>query len=157
MGIEIERKFLLKSSEWKKLEQFARPSIIRQGYLSSDPERTVRVRLKDELGYLTIKGSTQGLSRKEFEYQIPVAEAEDLLSMCDGPLIEKTRFYIKTGNQLWEIDEFFGDNTGLVLAEAELESEEQALEIPEWVGTEVTKDKRYYNSQLAFKPYIQWE
>lgn len=157
MGIEIERKFLLKSSDWKLLEQHIKPAVIRQGYLSSDPERTVRVRIKDQEGFLTIKGVTYGLSRKEFEYVIPASEAEDLLQMCDGPLIEKTRYYIKIGTQLWEIDEFFGDNAGLVLAEAELESENQDLPIPDWVGAEVTKDKRYYNSQLAFNPYIQWE
>ena len=157
MGVEIERKFLLKNSDWKKLDQHLKPALIRQGYLNSEPERTVRIRLKDEKGFITIKGKMNGLTRTEFEYPIPPADAISLLQMCDGPLIEKTRYFIKEHNQLWEIDEFFGDNEGLVLAEAELVSETQELIIPEWIGEEVTQDRRYYNSNLAINPYIQWQ
>lgn len=155
MGMEIERKFLLKK-EWKKQVQHCRPAIIRQGYLAAEAERTVRVRIKDQEGYLTIKGKSKGMSRAEYEYEIPLGDAEHLLLLCKEPLIEKNRYTLKVEGQCWELDEFFGDNTGLFLAEAELESEEQPLRIPDWVGIEVTHDKRYYNSRLSEKPYKHW-
>lgn len=157
MGVEIERKFLLKNSNWKKLKQLKDPAVIRQGYLSTNPERTVRVRIKNQESFLTIKGISKGFSRQEFEYAIPLTDAESLLQMCEGPLIEKTRYFIQQGEQLWEIDEFFGDNEGLILAEAELEAENHQLEIPDWIGEEVSHDKRYFNSNLAFYPFPDWE
>lgn len=157
MGIERERKFLLKNSDWKRKPPYAAPATIRQGYLNTSPERTVRVRTKNEEGYLTIKGLTKGFSRQEFEYVIPSDDALKLLGMCEGPLIEKTRHFIMENNQLWEIDVFFGENEGLIVAEAELESEDQVLEIPDWVGEEVTYEKRYYNSGLSKYPFRSWK
>lgn len=157
MGIETERKFLLKNSDWKKIKPHASPALIRQGYLNTAPERTVRVRVKDKEGFLTIKGLSRGFSRPEFEYPVPLSDAESLLQICEGPLIEKTRHYIMHHEQLWEIDVFFGDNEGLILAEAELEKEDQVLEIPEWIGPEVTQDKRYYNSGLSGNPFRSWK
>lgn len=156
MGVEIERKFLVKAAHLAELVRDLNPDRIRQGYLCSDPERTVRVRTKGDKGFLTIKGKTAGISRQEFEYPIPPEEARALLSLCSGPLIEKNRYRLNIKGQLWEIDEFFGDNTGLLLAEAELDNEEQVLEIPDWIIKEVTDDPRYYNAKLAVHPYGQW-
>lgn len=156
MGVEIERKFLVKADRVPELVRDLSPDRIRQGYLCSDPERTVRVRTKGGKGYLTIKGKTAGISRQEFEYPIPPEEATALLSLCSGPLIEKHRYSLTIKGQLWEIDEFFGDNTGLILAEAELEHEQQSLEIPDWIDKEVTDDIRYYNAKLAVYPYNRW-
>ncbi len=155
MGKEIERKFLL-HPEWKEQVKGLEAVEIKQGYLCREPERTVRIRIKGEAGFLTIKGKTEGFSRAEFEYAIPKAEAEELLKICPAPLIEKQRFTLLLGSQVWEIDEFFTDNAGLVVAEAELENEAQALELPFWVKEEVTHDKRFYNAQLAQKPFKQW-
>lgn len=157
MGIETERKFLLKNSNWKNQKPYAAPALIRQGYLNTAAERTVRVRIKDQEGFLTIKGLTSGFSRQEFEYPVPLGDAQSLLRMCEGPLIEKTRHFIIHGHQLWEIDVFFGENEGLIMAEAELEREDQKLEIPDWIGKEVTQDKRYYNSGLSRYPFQKWE
>lgn len=156
MGMEIERKFLITEPDWKRYLGGVSPEEIRQGYLNAEPERTVRVRLKDQQGYLTIKGKTKGISRSEFEYLIPADDARDLLLMCKGPLIEKNRYSIKIGSQTWEIDEFFGDNSGLIIAEAELTSEDQQLSPPPWIGEDVTHDRRYYNSNLATNPYKDW-
>lgn len=156
MGIETERKFLIKAASFQQLIRGLQPEQIRQGYLCRDPERTVRVRLKAQQGYLTIKGKSSGFSRPEFEYPIPAAEAEAMLKLCEGPLIEKNRYKLYVNDQLWEIDEFFGDNAGLLMAEAELEDEQQALEIPEWIEKEVSEDVRYYNSNLAVFPFKQW-
>lgn len=156
MGKEIERKFLV-GPDWKEQVKGIEPEMIKQGYLCSEPERNVRVRTKGAGAFLTIKGKTEGFSRKEFEYAIPLQEAEELLGMCPSPLIEKQRFTLTIDGQQWEIDEFFGDNKGLLIAEAELESEEQALSIPDWIQQEVTHDKRYYNAQLAQNPYSQWK
>ena len=154
--VEIERKFLVSSNAFKD-EAFAQ-NRIKQGYLSSVPERTVRVRIKGEKGYLTIKGisNESGLSRFEWEKEIPVDEAEKLLLLCETGVIDKTRFEIKTGNHIFEVDEFYGENEGLVIAEIELKSESETFEKPIWLGQEVTNDKRYYNSYLSNNPFKKW-
>lgn len=152
MGIEIERKFLVVGDTWRTA-----PAVyFCQGYLSRSKERTVRVRVAGELGYLTIKGATTGASRAEFEYEIPLEDAKQLLALCDGPLIEKYRRKISHEGMLWEVDEFLCENEGLVVAEIELESEAQAFTKPDWVGVEVTHDQRYYNSNLSAHPFSQW-
>lgn len=155
MGIEIERKFLLTSTSWKQL---APGTSYRQGYLNSTKERTVRVRTIDDKGFLTIKGVSVGATRVEYEYEIPVADAQHLLDdLCEKPLIEKNRYKINHAGFVWEVDEFFGENMGLIVAEIELESEDQSFEKPEWVGEEVTGDPRYFNSSLIKEPYTQWK
>ena len=154
MGKEIERKFLVKSDDWKKM---ATPTFYRQGYLSSVKERTVRVRTVADKGFLTIKGVTVGISRSEYEYSIPVDEANAMLdNLCERPLIEKNRAVIEYAGLKWELDEFFGDNEGLVIAEVELKEENQKVEIPEWIGNEVSGDPRYFNSNLAKNPFKKW-
>lgn len=154
MAKEIERKFLLGNDSWRP---GAGGTLFRQGYLSTDPERTVRVRLEGERGVLTIKGLSRGISRAEFEYPIPAAEAAELLdTLCLQPLIEKTRYRVEHAGHLWEIDEFAGDNAGLVLAEVELASEDEALELPPWVGAEVSTDPRYFNANLVRHPFRSW-
>ena len=154
MAKEIERKFLIKRELW----QPQRPGMeIRQGYLSLDPERTVRVRTKGAKGYLTIKGKNQGISRTELEYEIPYEEASQMLEeLCLHPLVEKTRYLEQHGQQLWEIDIFAGDNEGLAVAEAELPSEDTALALPIWIDREVSGEARYYNSSLTRLPYKNW-
>jgi adenylate cyclase len=154
--IEIERKFLVKNDSFKK-EAFAR-NYIAQGYLSSAPERTVRVRIKGEKGFLTIKGASNdsGLSRFEWETEIPVSEAESLLLLCEKGVIDKTRFEIKQGNHVFEVDEFYSDNEGLIIAEIELDSENDTFEKPDWLGKEVTGDIRYYNAYLSKNPFKNW-
>lgn len=152
MAIEIERKFCVISDEWKST-----PGIrFSQGYLNRAKERTVRVRIAGDLAFLTIKGVTQGASRAEFEYPIPLADAQPLLAMCDGPLIEKTRHVVNYRGTRWEVDAFTGDNAGLVVAEVELQSEDQHFHRPPWLGREVTDDPRYFNSNLATHPYSAW-
>lgn len=154
MGVEIERKFLVNSPDWKVGQT---GSLLRQAYLCSDPERTVRVRVEGEQAWLTIKGRTQGASRGEWEYEIPVAEGRELLdTLCQRPFIEKLRYRIQHAGHCWEVDEFLEDNAGLVVAEIELDSEDEVFEKPEWLGEEVTTDKRYFNSHLAKKPYTTW-
>ena len=154
--VEIERKFLVNSNAFKT-EAFTQ-NRISQGYLSSVPERTVRVRIKGNKGFLTIKGvsNESGLSRFEWEKEIPVDEATALLKLCEQGVIEKTRFEVKMGNHIIEIDEFYGDNEGLILAEIELQSETETFEKPNWLGAEVTQDFRYYNSYLSQNPYKRW-
>ena len=154
--IEIERKFLVKDNSFKALA-FAQNHIA-QGYLSTVPERTVRVRIKGEKGFLTIKGisNESGLSRFEWEKEIPVDEAKELLKLCEKGVIDKTRFEVKIGNHVFEIDEFYGENEGLTIAEIELSSETETFEKPHWLGEEVTNDKQYYNSYLSNKPYKNW-
>ncbi|CAN1495652.1 CYTH-like_CthTTM-like_1 domain containing protein [Flavobacteriaceae bacterium] len=154
--VEIERKFLVSSNAFKD-ETFTQ-NRIKQGYLSAVPERTVRVRIKGKKGYLTIKGisNESGLSRFEWEKEIPVDEAEKLLLLCEAGVIDKTRFEIKTGNHIFEVDEFYGENEGLVMAEIELKSESETFEKPIWLGQEVTNDKRYYNSYLSNNPFKKW-
>lgn len=152
MAIEIERKFLVAADGWRQLE--ARR--YRQGYLSRDPARTVRVRCVGEQAWLTIKGRSVGASRAEFEYEIPLADGEQLLALCEGPLVDKFRHLVRHGGLLWEVDEFLGDNAGLVVAEVELTDEAQAFERPPWLGVEVTEDPRYFNANLAVHPFKGW-
>lgn len=154
--LEIERKFLVTSDAYKSMA-FAKHEIA-QGYLNSTPERTVRVRIKDDKGYLTIKGkgNESGISRFEWEKEIPVFEAQSLLDLCEIGVIRKTRFEIKVGNYIFEVDEFYGENEGLVIAEVELESETDAFETPHWLGLEVTNDNSYYNSYLSKNPFREW-
>lgn len=155
--IEIERKFLVKSSDFK--EQAFAQNQIAQGYLSSLPERTVRVRIKGKKGFLTIKGigHHSGMSRFEWENEIPLDEAQELLKLCEKGKIEKTRYEIKAGKHVFEVDEFYGENEGLIMAEIELESETESFEKPEWLGEEVTNDERYYNAYLSKNPFKTWE
>lgn len=154
MAKEIERKFLLVGDDWKALAQGTH---YRQGYLNSVKERTVRVRTIDDKGFLTIKGITVGATRVEYEYEIPHAECTEMLDdLAEKPIIEKARYKIKFGGFVWEVDEFFGVNEGLVVAEIELESEDQQFEKPSWVGEEVTGDPRYFNSNLVKTPYTTW-
>ena len=155
--IEIERKFLVKSPEFKA--QATGCSHFVQGYITSPPAKTVRVRIADDKAYLTIKGSgsASGMSRFEWEMEIPGKDALALLGICEGGVIEKDRYFVPFAGHTFEVDEFFGDNEGLVMAEVELQSEDEAFEKPEWLGQEVTGDSRYYNSSLRKHPYIQWK
>lgn len=155
MAQEIERKFLV-SGDFKP--HVHRKTRIVQGYLSSEPARTVRVRIKGDKGFLTIKGigSQSGASRYEWEREIPRDEASDLLALCEPGAIDKTRYLVEFGGKTFEVDEFYGDNEGLTVAEVELESEDEAFEKPEWLGAEVTGDDRYYNSMLMKNPYKNW-
>ncbi len=155
MGIEIEKKFLLANEGWRRLAQ---GTTYRQGYLNASKERTVRVRTIDDKGYLTIKGKSVGATRMEFEYEIPVTEAKTLLEeLCLHPIIHKKRYTIEVDGNTWEVDEFFGENKGLLVAEIELQHEEQAFKKPSWIGKEVTTDIRYYNSLLSQHPYSKWK
>jgi adenylate cyclase len=154
MAYEIERKFLLINEQWR--DEVEDSFTLRQGYLSTNPDATVRIRIKNEQATLTIKSKNIGIRRNEFEYQIPTEEAQQLLALCEGPLIEKIRYTICRGSHTWEIDEFSGDNTGLILAEIELTHEDDAFEKPTWVGDEVSGDVRYYNSNLVAHPFINW-
>ena len=152
MATEIERKFLVINQHWRSGEA----TDYRQGYLNLDKERTVRVRVAGTAAYLTVKGITKGATRQEFEYPIPLHDASRMLaSLCHQPLIEKHRYRLRHGELSWEIDEFFGDNAGLVIAEVELESEDQAFERPDWLGREVSDDPRYYNVNLVQHPYCR--
>lgn len=154
MGVEIERKFLPASDDWRS---FGEPVLVRQGYLTSDPLRTVRVRIYGDEGFLTIKSKSEGASRGEWEYPIPLQDASELLDrLCERPLVEKYRRRIEYAGFTWEVDEFLGDNAGLVVAEIELPSDDAAFERPDWIGQEVTGDKRYYNSNLIRSPYSTW-
>lgn len=154
MGKEIERKFLLKDSGWRGL---AGGRLYRQGYLSTVIERAVRVRTIGDHAYLTIKGVSTGITRLEFEYEIPLADANSMLdNLCEKPLIEKTRYVIPYEDFTWEVDEFHGENAGLIVAEVELENECQEFRLPPWVGEEVSDDPRYFNANLVEHPYTTW-
>lgn len=154
MGKEIERKFLIAGDEWRKL---AKGTAYRQGYLSTVKERTVRVRTIDDKGFLTIKGITVGATRAEYEYEVPAADANEMLTnLCEKPLVEKNRYKIKQNDLTWEIDEFLGDNLGLTVAEIELTDEAQKFDKPSWIGAEVTGDPKYFNSNLTKNPYSKW-
>ena len=157
MATEIERKFLVNSSDFKN-ESFRQNRIV-QGYLSTVPERTVRVRIKGEKGYLTIKGkgNDSGMSRLEWEKEIPLNEAEMLLSLCEKGVVDKIRYEIKKGNHVFEVDVFQGENEGLIIAEIELNSESETFEKPNWLGEEVTNDERYYNAYLSKNPFKEWK
>ena len=155
MAQEIERKFLVKEG----YKQFAfTQTRITQGYLSSVPERIVRIRTNGDKGFLTIKGvlSLSGMSRYEFEKEIPLDEAHELLALCEPGIIDKTRYLVQVGKFTFEVDEFYGENEGLVVAEIELSSEEELFDKPQWLGDEVTGNKRYYNSKLAKNPFSKW-
>jgi CYTH domain-containing protein len=155
--VEIERKFLVKDGRYKELA-FA-SSRIRQGYICSGHGRTVRVRIRDARGYLTIKGPSTngGLSRYEFEKEITLDDAEHLMQLCEPGLIDKTRYLVKSGKHTFEVDEFYGENEGLVIAEVELDYEDEPYEKPDFIGEEVTGNKRYYNSYLRLNPFTRWE
>ena len=151
---EIERKFLVKGDAWRAI---AKGTIYRQGYLNSAKERTVRIRLADAKAFITIKGPTVGATRSEYEYEIPFDEGNAMLeTLAEKPLIEKTRYRIPVGNLTWEIDEFLGENAGLIVAEVELKSEDQTFDKPLWVGDEVTNDPRYFNANLVKNPFTRW-
>ena len=154
MGMEIERKYLMASDDWRGR---ADGVDYRQGYLSTVKERTVRVRTIADRGFLTVKGISTGASRREYEYEIPAREAHEMLDeLCERPLIEKRRFEIPHAGLIWEIDEFSGDNAGLIIAEVELEREDQLIDVPSWIGEEVTGDPRYFNSSLVANPFSTW-
>ena len=154
MAKEIERKFLVKGDSWRGLGSGKR---YRQGYLSTVKERTVRVRTAGEQGFITVKGISVGASRSEYEYEIPTADANEMLDrLCERPLVEKTRYRIPFCGLTWEVDEFAGDNRGLVTAEVELHSETQEVSLPDWIGPEVTGDPRYFNSNLVAHPFSKW-
>ncbi|MBP5798960.1 MAG: CYTH domain-containing protein [Prevotella sp.] len=155
-GLEIERKFLVVGDDYKR--QAFSSSRIMQGYICSSHGRTVRVRLRDTCGYLTIKGPSEngGLSRYEFEKEITKEEAEQLMRLCEPGIIDKTRWLVKSGNHTFEVDEFYGENEGLVIAEVELRSEDESYEKPDFIGQEVTGDRRYYNSHLRKNPFSVW-
>jgi adenylate cyclase len=154
MAIEIERKFLVKDDRWRSLGSGKAYS---QGYIPTQNQTTVRIRVAGEQGFITIKGSSVGCARSEFEYPIPIADAREMLAtLCVPPLIEKTRYRVEWEGLTWEIDEFAGENQGLIVAEVELNEVNQAIALPDWIGEEVTQDPRYYNSNLAKHPFQQW-
>ncbi|MCL6217946.1 CYTH domain-containing protein [Zunongwangia pacifica] len=154
--IEIERKFLVKSALFK--EEAYQKNRIKQGFLNTDPLRTVRIRIKDETAFLTVKGKNNeaGLSRFEWEKEIDKTDAEALLKLCEPGMIDKTRFLVNAGNHVFEVDEFYGDNDGLIVAEVELATESEVFQKPDWLGEEVTGDPKYYNSQLSKNPFKSW-
>ncbi|HOW76714.1 MAG TPA: CYTH domain-containing protein [Candidatus Competibacteraceae bacterium] len=155
MATEIEHKFLLRNDRWRS--QVERSARLRQGYLTSDARCSVRVRVVNGQGFLNLKSGTLGIQRSEYEYSIPLAEAEEILdTLCEKPLLEKTRHYLHFGEHLWEIDEFAGDNAGLIVAEVELSRIDELFARPDWLGEDVSHDIRYYNSQLARHPYRNW-
>jgi len=161
MAIEIERKFLVKDDSWRK---GAKGQKYRQGYMSRGETATVRIRITEKGAFLTIKGKPAvqedkiSATKLEFEYVVPISDAQEMLQLlCQGPLIEKTRYCVEHDGMTWEIDEFYGENAGLIMAEIELESENQVITFPKWLGREVTSDKRYYNASLSSNAYSQWK
>jgi CYTH domain-containing protein len=155
MAIEIERKFLVRRDAWRAVH--AAGTRYRQGYISTGPDHVVRVRVAGDRAFVTIKGRRSGLTRLEFEYPVPVGDAQVMLdTLCRAPLIEKTRYRVPYGGREWEVDEFAGANAGLLIAEVELPSEEARVELPPWVGREVSDDPRYYNASLVEHPYSEW-
>ncbi len=155
MGKEIERKFLIDLARWQRFEKPVGIPL-RQGYLLTDPNKTIRVRIAGLKGFLTIKGATAGATRLEYEYEIPVGEAAELLDSFAEAELSKIRYTFSFRNKVWEVDEFLGDNTGLFVAEIELESEGEMFEKPDWITLEVTEDRRYFNSNLTKNPYRNW-
>lgn len=155
MGIEIERKFLVHHDKWALIQK-PKGMVIRQGYMHKEPDKTIRVRVKDQESFITIKGKSEGMSRSEYEYAIPLADGNEMLdAFCDA-IIDKVRYNITYAGKLWEVDVFTGDNAGLIVAEIELRSEDETFELPDWIDREVTRDKRYFNSNLSVKPYSNW-
>ncbi len=154
MAVEIERKFLVNTDAWRS---HAIGKLYRQGYLPTQKYTTVRVRVVGDRGFLTIKGKSEGISRSEFEYEIPLEDAKEMLdTLCDRPLIEKIRYVLDVEGVRWEIDEFQGENQGLILAEVELSNADQKVILPNWVGQEVSDDPRYFNANLAKHPFTRW-
>jgi adenylate cyclase len=154
MAKEIERKYLVKGNQWKNL---AEGVVYRQGYIPTAGKQTVRVRIVGDRGYLTIKGENIGTVRSEFEYSIPIEDAREMLNtLCDRPLIEKIRYKISYGDLVWEVDEFLGENAGLIIAEVELTNEHQEITLPDWIDIQV-RDPKYFNSNLAKHPYNKWK
>lgn len=155
MAVEIERKFLVENDLWR--EHVISSSDLQQAYISNQANATVRIRTADDTAYLTIKGPTKGISRDEFEYAIPVDDARQMLDLRHaGIVIEKTRYKVRCGEHIWDLDIFYGENSGLKVAEVELRSETEEFELPTWVGAEVTGDRRYANSRLTEEPYCNW-
>lgn len=155
MAIERERKFLVNRSVWETIDK-GQSTLIRQAYLSTDTDKIVRVRVMENIGWLCIKGRREGISRFEFEYSIPMEDAEQMIALFAKSELSKLRYKVKVGDLTWEVDEFLGDNTGLILAEIEVDSEEQAFDKPAWLGNEISFDDRYSNSSLASKPFKDW-
>lgn len=153
MAEEIERKFLVRNGAWRDGSPGTR---MVQGYLTRDVDRTVRVRIGGDRAWITIKGRNEGITRREFEYEIPLADGRELIGMCLPGVIDKTRHRVEHAGMVWEVDEFHGDNQGLVVAEVELENAEELPELPPWAGDEVSADARYYNSSLTEKPFKEW-
>ncbi|MEM8673356.1 MAG: CYTH domain-containing protein [Cyanobacteria bacterium P01_G01_bin.67] len=163
MGTEVERKYLVKPAAWRSQKEKLQSQIAdfgqrySQGYIPTNNGTTVRLRIAGQQGYLTIKSRTIGHTRAEFEYPIPVQDAQEMLqTLCVKPLIEKFRYKVKIDNLIWEVDEFLGENAGLIMAEVELENEQQQVKLPDWIEREV-KDKKYFNSQLVINPYSKWD
>ncbi|MGZ5198025.1 MAG: CYTH domain-containing protein [Kaistella sp.] len=156
MAIEIERKFLVDHAKWEALSK-PQGTLYRQGYISTDPEKTIRVRLAGKKAHLTIKGLSWGIARKEFEYEIPEADAKELLENFTTSEISKTRYEIEFVKKIWEVDVFHGENEGLIVAEIELENEHEKFELPPWVAKEVTSEEKYYNSHLSSRPFKKWK
>jgi adenylate cyclase len=156
MPKEIERKFLVHPQRWEALEKPIGHQL-QQGYLSTQPHKTIRVRIADARAFLTIKGITTGASRSEFEYEIPADEAAELLAQFSEAELSKVRYEINFGQKCWEVDVFSGDNAGLIVAEIELDSETETFELPDWIAEEVTEDVRYYNANLTLNPYKNWK
>lgn len=155
MGIEIERKYTLKSEDWRK--EISRSQRLCQGYLAGNERASVRIRIEGDQANLNIKSATLGIHRKEFEYDIPTTDAEDLLhTLCEQPLIDKIRHSVFFADKHWEIDEFLGENEGLVVAEVELDNENEEVALPDWIDSEVSNDPRYYNVSLVKHPYKNW-
>jgi len=155
MPLEIERKFLLRSGAWRS--QVKSRVLMRQGYLSAGSRCSIRARIAGEHAWLNLKSKRSGMTRLEYEYAIPVAEADEILTeLSEGPLVEKYRHEIPVGTHVWEVDEFLGDNAGLIVAEIELTDESELFDRPEWLGAEITEDQRYYNFNLAQRPYTSW-
>jgi len=152
--VEIERKFLVKNQDWKKL--IVEKHSIQQGYLNTDKSCNVRVRIMNNLAFITIKGKRVNTARPEFEYEIPLNDAESILKLSKNSIIKKTRFTVNHKGQIWEIDQFEGDNQGLVIAEIELKQKDEAISLPNWIGTEISNDERFYNLSLSSNPFKNW-
>ncbi|WP_462265599.1 CYTH domain-containing protein [Mucilaginibacter sp.] len=155
MGVEIERKFLVNAELWQNVDKPKGTPFV-QGYILSEDSRTVRVRATDQKGYITLKGKSTGFSRSEYEYEIPAGEAHELISNFAQSSIKKTRYCIEFAGKTWEVDEFEASNEGLLVAEIELEAEDEQFDLPPWLGKEVTDDERYYNAYLSVHPFKQW-
>lgn len=152
MAVEIERKFLVVGETWRVGD----PVLYRQGYLNPDKHRTVRVRIEGEQAFLTVKGITRGFSRAEYEYEVPLSDGVDMLELVEGAIVEKRRWYVPHAGNVWEVDEFLGENKGLIVAEIELKQEDEQFETPTWLGREVTHEVKYFNSNLSDCPYKSW-